>query len=132
MPILELSKKGLYWIRIPTVLIFDFVQLLKLKSMILYLPQNETAGLARFRVKPPSLLPCPPAKSSATHSCCFNLVHLPYNIEPFFQPFTQEIPLLMVRYLIFHIQSAYSLIVLSLENLPELAILTNAIPLHFC
>jgi hypothetical protein len=41
------------------------MQLLSGKSMILYFPPKDTAGLAIFDVRIPSLLPWPPANSMA-------------------------------------------------------------------
>ena len=55
----------------------EFAQLLKLKSIIRYLPLKDTAGLAILRVNGPNLLPCPPAKSMAIHSCLRILFHNP-------------------------------------------------------
>ena len=42
-----------------------------------------------------------------------------------------QVILFTVRYLVFHIRSAYSLIVRSLEKIPDSAILINEIPFHF-
>jgi hypothetical protein len=42
------------------------MQLLRGKSIILYLPPKGTAGLAIFLVKTPSRVPCPPARINAT------------------------------------------------------------------
>ena len=65
IPICWLSLSGLYWVRTPTVSTPEFIQLLNGKSIILYFPPNATAGFARFDVRTPRRLPCPPARSIA-------------------------------------------------------------------
>lgn len=59
------KRNGWYWVRTPTVSTPELMQLLSGKSMILYLPPNDTAGFATFCVKTPRRLPCPPANSIA-------------------------------------------------------------------
>ena len=68
IPIWEFKICGLYWVNTPTVSIPELEQLLKTKSIILYFPPNDTAGLAILFVNTPSLEPCPPAKIIASIS----------------------------------------------------------------
>ena len=69
---------GSYWVKTPIVLIPLLAQLLRGKSIILYLAAKETAGLAIFLVKRPNLVPLPPASIIATTLCdiiCSFYVH---------------------------------------------------------
>src|SRR5262245_19773808 len=56
---------GRYCVRINTSKIFEFTQLLNVKSMMRYFPANGTAGLARLLVRVASRVPSPPAKITA-------------------------------------------------------------------
>jgi hypothetical protein len=53
----------------------ELMQLLSGKSIILYFPPKETAGLAILAVNTPNLLPWPPARSMAIISF-FIMLHL--------------------------------------------------------
>jgi len=57
-------------VSIPELTQFD-----KAKSIILYFPPKGTEGFAILVVRAPSLLPCPPARSIATHSFLANFIN---------------------------------------------------------
>src|SRR5450755_1582981 len=61
----SLSERGLYWVRTTTLSIPEFTQLLRVKSMIRYLPPNGTAGLARTDDRIERRSPSPPARITA-------------------------------------------------------------------
>ena len=65
IPICVFSLNGWYCVRTPTVSTPELIQLLNGKSIIRYLPPNDTAGFATFAVSTPSREPCPPARSIA-------------------------------------------------------------------
>ena len=61
----SLSERGLYWVRTTTSVIPELTQLLRVKSMIRYLPAKGTAGLARTDDRIESRSPSPPARITA-------------------------------------------------------------------
>lgn len=62
------NSRGRYWVSTPTVSIPELAQLDRGKSMMRNFPPKGTAGFAMSPVSTYSRLPCPPARSMATHS----------------------------------------------------------------
>ncbi len=73
IPICVFRRNGWYCVSTPTVSTPELIQLLSGKSIILYLPPNETAGFATSAVRTPSLEPCPPASNIAIISFLITL-----------------------------------------------------------
>ncbi len=62
LPMCLFNNNGWYWVIIPIFLTPELAQLLNVKSIILYRPPKDTAGLAWLLVNLPNLVPFPPAK----------------------------------------------------------------------
>jgi hypothetical protein len=69
LPICRIKESGLYWVRIPMVLIPEFIALLSVKSIILKAPPNVTAGFAREATRTFKRLPTPPANNMTNVFC---------------------------------------------------------------